>query len=73
MVPFGDEDRRYLLGEFSVVNDGTGSQEFGNYLVKETSAETDYIVKIRRHRRRSGWKTLIARVMMRISQIQMER
>lgn len=31
MVPYGFENSKYKIGEMTIVNDGTGTIEYGNY------------------------------------------
>lgn len=34
LVPYGDRSRERVIEKFIIYNDGTGSSEFGNYIIK---------------------------------------
>ena len=54
MVPFGQEESKYTIGVVEIGNTGTGTSEFGNYVVAH---DGEVVGKIRRYPREQGaWK-----------------
>lgn len=45
LVPFGDEDKKKVIGEMLIANDGTGTQKTGNYVGVYSSDRVQSISK----------------------------
>lgn len=63
LVPYGDEQRARVIGEASIVNDGSGDAETGHYYAKlRTDHAGNWIEEervLRNYSRRNGfWKLL---------------
>lgn len=54
-IPYGDESRAEELGHIEIINDGTGTQEVGNYFVRINGAD----LAIGSHERAGGWLPLV--------------
>lgn len=61
--PYGDEQRKTVLGHMDIVNDGTGTVEVGNYYVNVVGDEpfssrvSQYYAGS--HKRELGWWPLV--------------
>ena len=60
LVPYGDRSRERVIEEFIIYNDGTGSSEFGNYVVKYEGEE---IGVVKSHKRPEGALELIRKAL----------
>ena len=60
LVPYGDRSRERVIEEFIIYNDGTGSSEFGNYVVKYEGEE---IGTVKSHKRSEGALELIRKAL----------
>lgn len=60
-IPFGEESRRETIEQCTIVNDGTGDEQFGNYDVTFSGESGKSTVKVRRHKRSAGpWVLLLS-------------
>ena len=60
LVPYGDRSRERVIEEFIIYNDGTGSSEFGNYVVEYEGEE---IGVVKSHKRSEGALELIRKAL----------
>ena len=60
LVPYGDRSRERVIEEFIIYNDGTGSSEFGNYVVEYEGEE---IGTVKSHKRSEGALELIRKAL----------
>ena len=60
LVPYGDRSRERVIEEFIIYNDGTGSSEFGNYIVEYEGEE---IGVVKSHKRSEGALELIRKAL----------
>lgn len=69
IYPFGVTEEKRTIGELFIVNDGTGTIEFGNYsyginkINQEGDVEAHHIGLIKKHKRFSGVWSLIGRIL----------
>jgi hypothetical protein len=60
IVPFGNEGEKRKLGEITIVNDGTGTPEIGNYKVYYWKPETGTVVaQVKKYNRENGFLKLL--------------
>lgn len=57
LFPYGNKDKRQVIAEAVIINDGTGGFEKGNYDVRLDKLEP---IKVRNHLREKGIWALIA-------------
>ena len=60
LVPYGDSSRERVIEKFIIYNDGTGSSEFGNYVVEYEGEE---IGVVKSHKRSEGALELIRKAL----------
>ena len=60
LVPYGDRSRERVIEKFIIYNDGTGSSEFGNYVVKYEGEE---VGTVKSHKRSEGALELIRKAL----------
>ena len=60
LVPYGDRSRERVIEEFIIYNDGTGSSEFGNYVVEYEGEEVGVV---KSHKRSEGALELIRKAL----------
>ena len=60
LMPYGDRCREIVLEKFIIYNDGTGSSEFGNYVVEYEGEE---IGTVKNHKRSEGALELIRKAL----------
>ena len=60
LVPYGDRSRERVIEEFIIYNDGTGSSEFGNYVVEYEGEE---VGTVKNHWRSEGALELIRKAL----------
>ena len=60
LVPYGDRSRERVIETFIIYNDGTGSSEFGNYVVEYEGEE---IGTVKSHKRSEGALELIRKAL----------
>ena len=60
LVPYGDRSRERVIEEFIIYNDGTGSSEFGNYVVEYDGEEVGVV---KSHKRSEGALELIRKAL----------
>ena len=61
--PFGEAINAKELAEFRIINDNTGSTEFGNYKVRHLLDDTVEETVFKRHKRRLHVLHLVARAL----------
>ena len=60
LVPYGDRSRERVIEKFIIYNDGTGSSEFGNYVVEYEGEE---VGTVKSHKRSEGALELVRRAL----------
>ncbi len=69
LIPRGDEKSKRKIGELFIVNDGSGTQELGNYKfrLEETPVEGGFRIQhcgeYKNHKRRNGCWSLIGEIL----------
>ena len=61
LVPYGDRSRERVIEKFIIYNDGTGSSEFGNYIIKIHNKKE--IGTVKSHKRSEGALELIRKAL----------
>ena len=65
LVPFGNEERKKVIGIMNIANDGTGDREIGNYEARlEDDRGTEGTVFVKNHIRQEGVWRLIRRALI---------
>ena len=60
LIPYGDRGKERVIETFIIYNDGTGSSEFGNYVLKYKGEE---IGIVKSHKRSEGALELIRKAL----------
>ena len=60
LVPYGDRKGERVIEKFIIYNDGTGSSEFGNYVVEYEGEEVGVV---KSHKRSEGALELIRKAL----------
>jgi len=68
IIPFGIEENKRTLSTIHIINDGTGTTQFGNYKIQRESWDKDNRFpandefKIKKYNRFDGYMKLISKV-----------